>query len=205
MNTARPDNVQGLEDRIHRLSMASRKRLAEWLEAQGPAPAASLVGYYKTSGASALSTADVRSFVSDRLPAHMVPNVFVQVEAMPRTPHGKLDREALAAPSAVQSTPAAVPTSELALAVVDIWRELLGMDRIDPSDSFFEIGGDSLLGIRLLGQIRDRWQIDLPMQALFDHPTAAETASHIEAVLWARESAQTEEDGNPGERDEVEF
>jgi acyl carrier protein len=83
-----------------------------------------------------------------------------------------------------------VAASEVEEQLLAIWKSVLGVKRIDRRDSFFELGGDSLLAIRLLGQIRDRWNIDLSMAALFDAPTVAGAAAQIDAVLWARNSGR---------------
>ncbi|HSF43219.1 MAG TPA: amino acid adenylation domain-containing protein, partial [Thermoanaerobaculia bacterium] len=91
---------------------------------------------------------DVRHTAADRLPDHMVPAAYVVLEELPLTPHGKLDRRALPAPekaARVVERPVVEPRTPVERELVDIWKELLGMDRISIYDNFFELGGHSLL------------------------------------------------------------
>jgi acyl carrier protein len=102
--------------------------------------------------------------------------------------------------SVTDSAPNAIETE-----LLTIWTSVLGIKRIARGDSFFELGGDSLLAIRLLGQIRDRWSIDLSMAELFDSPTVAGAAAQIESVLWARTSGGSGTGEGGEDREEVGF
>lgn len=194
-------------DRVAALSPNQRRKLSDMLRGRAEAQGSSkLVAYYATHQGLPLSADEIRSFLGERLPDFMVPHSFEHLESLPRTVHGKIDREALHAPGAqadLDPDGFEEPASELELAVTEIWARVLGIEMIGRHDSFFEIGGDSLLGIRLLGQIREQWEIDLSMEALFDHPTVAATAAHIEAVRWARSSGESSDSSEDNE--EVEF
>jgi acyl carrier protein len=185
-----------LRERIATLPAAARQRFAIQLGVQRVSPetgSAVLAAYYVSRSGHEVPTDELRRFLAASLPAHLVPHLYHRIEAVPRTIHGKVDTSALPDPV---PTPAArieesgVAASEVEEQLLAIWKSVLGVKRIDRRDSFFELGGDSLLAIRLLGQIRDRWNIDLSMAALFDAPTVAGAAAQIDAVLWARNSGR---------------
>ncbi len=203
-----------IHQRVARLATAARQRLATQLGVQHLAPAATvggsatLVAYYVSRSGRDIPTDDLRQFLGSSLPAHLVPHLFCRIDQVPRTVHGKVDSAAL--PDPVAASPARVQESSATLSDVEeqlltIWKMVLGVTRLDRRDSFFELGGDSLLAIRLLGQIRDRWSIELSMADLFDAPTIAGAAAQIESVLWARNSDLTRNAERGEEQVEEEF
>ncbi len=131
---------------------------------------------------SQFSIQELRQFLRDRLPDYMVPSAFVLLDALPLTPNGKVDRQVLPVPGTER--PALdqafvgprTPTEELLAA---IWADVLGLDRVGIHDNFFELGGQSLLGARLTARVRETFQIELPIRALFERPDVAELAEHI--------------------------
>jgi acyl carrier protein len=185
-----------LRERIAQLPAAARQRLMIQLGVQSVAPtggSAALVAYYVTRSGHEIPTDALREFLGASLPAHLVPHLYHRIDQVPRTVHGKVDTSAL--PDPVTAPAARTEESSAALSEVEeqllaIWKSVLGVKRLDRRDSFFELGGDSLLAIRLLGHVRDRWNIDLSMAALFDAPTVAGAAAQIDAVLWARNSGR---------------
>ena len=208
-----------LRDRVARLSAEARQQLAAKLGA-GASPQApqrafvatdgptTLVAYYVSRADRELSADQLRQYLGKSLPAHMVPSLFRRIERVPRTLHGKVDTGAL--PDPVSATPAVSQVTEAATSEIEdqllmIWKAVLGIKRLGPMDSFFELGGDSLLAIRLLGQIRDRWSIDLSMADLFDQPTVAGAATQIESILWVRNSGHTRNAKGGEEQEVVEF
>ncbi len=186
-----------LHERLASLPPAARQRLATQLGVRTAAPAsgsATLVAYYVARDGADIPTDELRQFLGSSLPAHLVPNLFHRIEQVPRTVHGKVDTSALPDPvatPALRAQESGSTPSEVEEQLLTIWKLVLGVKRLDRRDSFFELGGDSLLAIRLLGQIRDRWSIDLSMADLFDAPTVAGAAAQIESVLWARSSGQS--------------
>ena len=135
-----------------------------------------LVGYVSPTKNQSLVPEELRSFLEQRLPAYMVPAHFVLLESLPLTPNGKVDRKALPAPSnesiAVPRTSVAPRTgTEKALAA--IWTELLKVDSVGVNDSFFDLGGHSLMAFKAVSRIRDVFAVDLPVQDLFENPTIA--------------------------------
>ena len=125
---------------------------------------------------------ELRSFLRDKLPEHMVPATFVFLDAMPLSPNGKVDRRALPAPEAsdlidTQSFVAPRNTTEEVLAV--LWAEVLGFERLGIYNNFFELGGHSLLATQVISRTRQAFNADIPLQLLFEKPTIADFALAI--------------------------
>ncbi|HSN86073.1 MAG TPA: alpha/beta fold hydrolase, partial [Thermoanaerobaculia bacterium] len=120
------------------------------------------------------SASDLRSWLRLRLPEPLVPTEILLVEALPRTPNGKLDRAALPAPERKDAV-ALAPRDLLEMELACLWEELLGRP-VGVRDDFFELGGHSLLAVRLLSAIRSQLGRDLPLAALFQGPTVERLA-----------------------------
>jgi acyl carrier protein len=194
-----------LRERIATLPAAARQRLAMQLGVRRVSPepgSAVLAAFYVSRSGHEIPTDELRRFIAASLPAHLVPHLYHRIEQVPRTVHGKVDTSALPDPvtaPATRTEESGVANSEVEEQMLAIWKSVLGVKRLDRRDSFFELGGDSLLAIRLLGLIRDRWNIDLSMAALFDAPTVAGAAAQIDAVLWARNSGRSRDAAAGGE------
>ncbi len=156
------------------LGAADGRRIAAWVTPR--------------EGTSAPETAALRAFLRERLPEVMIPSVLTVLPALPLTPVGKVDHRALARLARRAETERAgadhvaprTPTEELLAA---LWADLLGLSRVGAGDSFFELGGHSLLAARLASRVRDRWGIELPLQAVFEAPILADLAERIDATL----------------------
>lgn len=138
----------------------------------------------------------LRGHLRELLPGYMVPAAFVVLEALPLTPNGKVDRKNLPVPEFASSsvseyTPPRNGTEEI---LINIWREILEIDRLGIHDNFFELGGHSLLAIQVVSRIRATFDIDIPLRKLFETPTVAALAELIEALLLARLEALSEEE-----------
>lgn len=126
--------------------------------------------------------AELRDYLAARLPGYMVPAAILTAVELPRTPSGKVDRRALPAPELTRAdlaTEFVEPAPGLESALASLWRRLLGIDRVGSRDNFFELGGDSLLAARMIQQLHVESGIDLPIAALFRHPSVAELAAHL--------------------------
>ncbi len=126
---------------------------------------------------------ELRAFAAAQLPAYMIPTVWVLLDALPRTPNGKVDLNALPDPQFDRAT----QTGELVAArtaserqLVAIWREILSVEEIGTNDNFFALGGHSLLAVRLFAQIEDQLGVRLPLATLFQSATIAELARVID-------------------------
>ncbi|HET7233764.1 MAG TPA: amino acid adenylation domain-containing protein [Longimicrobium sp.] len=156
-----------------------------------------LVAYVtSTAGDGAASPAELRRWVGERLPGYMVPSIFVPLDALPRTPNGKADRRALPDPGGARpelEEDYAPPRNELESTISDVWREVLGVERVGIRDNFFELGGTS---VRLAGVHRllaDRLRREVTIVDLFRFPTVADLAEHL----------GHEDDGGAARRGEV--
>jgi amino acid adenylation domain-containing protein/non-ribosomal peptide synthase protein (TIGR01720 family) len=123
--------------------------------------------------------AALRSAAADRLPPYLVPAAFVPLDRMPLSRHGKLDRDALPAPDWQAQVRAGhtAPRTPAERALAEIWADLLGVPGVGVETDFFELGGDSILGARVLARIRARFGADLSPRVVFDARTIAKLAA----------------------------
>ena len=123
----------------------------------------------------------------------MIPSAFVMLDAMPLTPSGKVDREALPDPKNLRrelNTPLVAPRTSNEEKLVKIWAKELRIDPIGVHDNFFDLGGHSLLAMRVISQIRDDLQVELSLSNFFETPTVAALAGYIETVRSPRDGAE---------------
>jgi acyl-coenzyme A synthetase/AMP-(fatty) acid ligase/acyl carrier protein len=119
---------------------------------------------------------ELRQYLRDRLPDYMLPSAFVELETLPLTPSGKVDRRALPEPEAGARlgrrdvTPPRTPVEEL---VANIWAEVLKRPQVGIEENFFELGGHSLLAMQVMSRIRKAFEVNLPLRLLFESPTVA--------------------------------
>jgi acyl carrier protein len=111
----------------------------------------------------------------------MVPGAFVDLDALPLTPAGKVDRRALPAPAAPEGEGRGLrPQTEAEARVAGVWRELLGIERVGMEDSFFDLGGHSLLLVRLQARLASDFRSDLSVLELFQYPTVRALAARLQ-------------------------
>ncbi|MFC0210898.1 non-ribosomal peptide synthase/polyketide synthase [Paenibacillus chartarius] len=141
-----------------------------------------------------LAVSELRSALAEALPAYMVPSYFVQLERMPLTPNGKLDRKALPAPEGSVQTGAAyiAPRTPVEKALVAVWQAVLGTKAIGVLDNFFELGGDSIKSIQVASRLQQAGY-KLEIKHLFKYPTVAELSPYVQPV--ARRADQGEAKG----------
>jgi acyl-CoA synthetase (AMP-forming)/AMP-acid ligase II/acyl carrier protein len=154
-----------------------------------------------------LQPSDLRQFLKEKLPGYMVPSAYMVLNSLPLTPNGKVDRRVLPAVDTLSfdtKEDYVAPRTNVEEELARIWRQVLGRQQVGVHDNFFELGGHSLLATQLTSRIRDAFQVELPVRQLFEAPTVAMLARHIETICWAAKNRDTASSvGN--EREEVEF
>ncbi|MEU5980680.1 condensation domain-containing protein, partial [Streptomyces sp. NPDC047315] len=125
------------------------------------------------------NTADLREHLATTLPDHMVPAAFVTLTELPLNTSGKLDRNALPTPDFTTEITDRAPRTPHEQVLATLFAEVLGLPRVGIDDNFFELGGHSLLATRLTSRIRTTLNIETPVRALFDTPTVAGLARHL--------------------------
>ena len=126
--------------------------------------------------------AALRAHLAARLPDYMVPSAFVVLDDLPLNPNGKVDRAALPEPGAKRepAQPGALePSTPTEKVLASIWCELLDVADVRRDDSFFDLGGQSLLATRLVSRIRETWGVDARLRAVFDAPVLADLAGLV--------------------------
>jgi amino acid adenylation domain-containing protein len=137
---------------------------------------------------------DLREHLRQTLPTYMIPASYTELAALPMTQNGKIDQAALPAPAryvpAAYSAPA-TPAEEL---LAGLWAQLLGLDQVGAEDNFFDLGGHSLTATQAITRIRDTFHTDIPLTALFDHPTVRELAQVIAEEIWREVENMTDDE-----------
>lgn len=119
-------------------------------------------------------TSALRALIAAQLPSYMLPSNIAILEYLPLTPNGKIDRKALPTLKSLSSqTQYFGPRNDREEHMATLWSGVLNAERIDIHDNFFNLGGHSLLALQIITKIRDELLVDIPVQALFDHPTVA--------------------------------
>jgi amino acid adenylation domain-containing protein len=126
---------------------------------------------------------DLRTYLAQRLPPYLVPAFVVPMRALPLTANGKLDRAALPPAIAPAHAPAPRPLSDAERQVAQLFREVLCVEDVGPDASFFDLGGHSLRAMQLVSRVRDTFDVEVPLRAIFQAPTLAGVAAEIERLL----------------------
>jgi len=145
-----------------------------------------LVGYVVAEEGSTPGAEELRGFLAAKLPEYMVPPVFVFLPALPLSGNGKVDRRALPPPEAAAPDPAGGPGGEPLGAIEEslaaIWRAVLERSHVALHDNFHQLGGDSILATQVIARVREEMKVELPLRALYDHPTLAGLAAAVRRV-----------------------
>ena len=118
-------------------------------------------------------------------PAHLVPNLFVVLDRLPLTAHGKLDQAALPAPVRAPAAERVAPRTEAEELVTEVWSQVLGLEEIGVLDDFFALGGHSLIATRVLARISAVLELEVPVATIFTHPTPEALAAELERLVVA--------------------
>jgi acyl carrier protein len=154
------------------------------LQADGPVDKW-LAAYLVTDG-EPFAPGELRQFLRERLPEHMIPSKFIRLDKLPLTPSGKVDRRALPIHNLAreeQAVPYVAPGAPTEESMAAIWAEVLRLERVGIHDNFFDLGGHSLLATKLVSRLRASFNIEIPLRHLFTSPTVAELAEIVDRLL----------------------
>ena len=136
---------------------------------------------------------ELRRFLNEKLPDYMIPHDFVTLEAIPLTDTRKVDRKALPDPGTSRpelTTPYVAPRTPIEKELAKIWAEVLSTDEVGIHDDFFDLGGHSLSATRIISRVIATFELQLPVQALFDSPTVAA----MSVVISSKEGQKADEE-----------
>ncbi len=170
-----------------------------------------LVAYLVADPERRPTTQELRDHLKSSLPDYMIPAAFVMLDALPLTRNGKLDRQAFPSPDGMRSGLAkdyVAPRTKLEHLLVEVWQEILGIERVGLRDNFFELGGDSLRAALLINRLKERLGDFVYVVALFEAPTVAALSAYLtehysEAVARALGVEEAEANTTGGERTEL--
>jgi acyl carrier protein len=151
-----------------------------------------LAAYFVPREGAEVTLPDLRDSLSTRLPAYMVPAVFVPLDALPLTPNGKIDRRALPHPEGAglrSGGEYAAPSTPVEEELARLWAAALSCERVGIHDNFFELGGHSLLATQLVARYREAFGVELTLRDLFKAPTVAELARLVETAKEQKPAA----------------
>jgi amino acid adenylation domain-containing protein len=138
----------------------------------------------------------LRTYLSDRLPQYMIPVHFVQLDKLPLTSNGKIDKKSLPDPDGKgisKGVEYIAPRNHTEQQLVAIWEKFLNVERIGIRDNFFHIGGDSIIGVRIVSEIQRILEVKIDMTTLFNEPSIEALSDEIANQLWHNENLQENE------------
>ncbi len=141
-----------------------------------------LVAYVTSADSQKPTATELRVFLEDQLPPFMLPAGYVFLDHIPLTPSGKVSRKSISdlqTPERASAENYVAASNSIEETLAAIWAELTGAQRVGIHDNFFMLGGHSLMATQVLARVRQALEIDLPLIALFEHPTVASLADHI--------------------------
>jgi amino acid adenylation domain-containing protein len=141
---------------------------------------------YVVPEAGQLDPDGLRAHMTELLPEYMVPSAFVTLDSLPLTPNGKVDRQALPEPAVAGSSPYRAPETARQELLCSLFAEVLGVPRVGIDDSFFDLHGESLDAMRLIGSIQDCLGVELLISDVFDAPTVAELDQQLSRALQSQ-------------------
>ncbi len=157
-----------------------------------------LVAYASPAPGFDLVSADLRRFLRESVPEYMVPSAIVILDRLPVTRNGKVDRSALPdfrEELGEEAAPASPPSTEWEVRLAEVWQSLLDVESVGIQDGFFDVGGNSLLALQMVEDLRERYGVSLTVAGIFQYPTIRSLAAHLsgdggERTAAAREHAR---------------
>ena len=155
-----------------------------------------------------LPAAELRGALLQTLPEYMIPAAFILIESLPTTPNGKLDRKALPAPRwavARKTRDSVPPETPTQITLARIWESLLKVEKVGIHESFFDLGGHSILAARMMAQIHASFGVQFLLYDIFRAPTISRLASLIESKLWTAREPHMADAATSGPQVEIEI
>lgn len=166
----------------------------------------SLLAAYLTLNTDADVNSDqLRHFTQQQLPDAMVPNAFEILKALPLTPNGKPNRQALNKPQQATNVTYIAPSSDTEKAIAEIWQATLNVDKPGSADNFFDLGGHSLIATRVISRLRKTFELEVPMQMLFERPVLADLAKGVDALRMVQQAQVAPPEDLPSDHKEVDL
>ena len=170
-------------------------------ETEAGTPEKRLVGYVVLDGG--VKTSELRRYLKERLPEYMVPGVWVEMERLPVTANGKLDRKGLPEPGGERpelESGYEEPGTETEKKLAEIWAQVLGVEKVGVHDNFFDLGGDSILSLQIISRA-NQLGMGVSVRQLFQSQTVAELAEAVESGSGSGEGRDgRDESGQSGKR-----
>jgi hypothetical protein len=144
-----------------------------------------LVAYVVPEAGARVDAPALKRRLRESLPDYMVPSAFVEMDALPLSPNGKIDRRALPAPGTERpelEEPFAAARTPVEEVIAGVWSEVLGVERVGARDDFAELGGHSLHATRVASRLREAFAVEVPLRALFESPTVARQGELVESL-----------------------
>ncbi len=159
-----------------------------------------LIAYYVPEENKQITITDLRKQLRRKLPDYMMPQHFVEIDGIPLTPNGKVDRKALPKPfgQAIATPVKELPQSEIEQKIAGIWQEILGTDGVGLHDNFIDLGGHSLLSMQVIAKIKKEMDVTISHRAMF-MDNLAQIAAHCEKIL----SSGSDKDLSSKENDSI--
>ncbi len=139
----------------------------------------SISSYFVANNNVAISKEEIKSYLKESLPSYMIPTYFCQLDKLPLNINGKIDKSKLPEPSIDAKEDIVKPKNQIEKDLLSIFKTVLNLESISTTDSFFELGGDSLLAINLTFQIHEKLNTKINIQTLFENPSIAQLATLI--------------------------
>lgn len=155
-----------------------------------------LVAYVAIESLAAGSAIDeLKDDTREKLPRHMVPSAFVALEHFPLMADGRINRSALPAvnDATLAGSPYVTPESEMEISITEIFKQVLGVERVGVNDSFLDVGGHSM-AVQLMGRIRSSFSVDVPILLFFQNPTVKGLAGLVQTLRWAVQGELLQDD-----------
>lgn len=192
----RDEALEELHDEIDEARLQRIMQEIGYTEPNLDDPSTKRLAAYYVSDIS-LNTSDVRNYMVEHLPSFMMPTYFIQLDQLPLTHNGKVDRNALPNPQAERPELTASyqpPRSAVETQLAAIWSKSLNLSQIGVNDNFFELGGSSLPAIQVIYQVNQQFSVELPVPRFFENPTIYQMSILIENLLIERITTMSDDD-----------